>query len=423
MDRNINRVLAAGLVTLLMLTVSCSKNNNQVQKEEMLKGELKILTESKYQTQLKFAADNFKKVHPKVNIDIEVDNNINNKVINNKENAVDIVNIEDQNVQYFIDRMPDFPLDVTDEIGSYKDKILKGKLDNLTIKNKIYGFPWNTCPKLILYRSDIFKKEGINVDTIKTWNDYVEVGKKIKKENGEKFLVNVQDENNNFNIVLASQLGKSYFNKDGKVDFNSKEWVKVLDTSKLLYSQNLLYDVNSKSDFINLSKQDLAISTIAEPSYITDLINGLQEAKGKWSVMKLPAFEPGGNRDVSIGGANLIVNKNSKNTSAAKEFAKFLISDEHIQMDDLNKYGSFPTNTDIYNLVEFNKNLAYLETRAWYLFANSEKKSIQTNYSRYYPSIKDNIKGAFSQANVKDTDSKLILDSLQKNCENIISHK
>lgn len=423
MSRNINRVLSASLVGLLMLTVSCSKINNQAQKEEVLKGELKIVTEGKYQPQLKFAADNFKKAHPKLDIDIKVDNNINNKVINSKKDNIDIVNIDDQNAQYFMDRMPGFALDVTDELGNYKDKILKGKLDNLTIKNKIYGLPWSTCPKLILYRSDIFKKEGINVDTIKTWNDYVEVGKKIKKENGEKFLVNVQDENSNLSVVLANQLGKSYFNKDGKLDFNSKEWVKVLDASKLLYSQNLLYDVNSKSDFIDLAKQNKAISTIADPSYIADLVNNDQESKGKWSIMKLPAFEAGGNRDSSIGGANLIVNKDSENKSAAKEFAKFLISDEHMQIDELNKYGSFPVNIDIYNLVEFNKSIVYLDSRAWCLFANSEKKSMQTNYNKYYPSIKDNVKGAFSQTNVKDTDSKLILDSLQKNCENIISHK
>lgn len=423
MNRNINRVLSASIIGLLMLTVSCSKNNNQAQKEEVLKGELKIVTEEKYQPQLKFAADNFKKVYPKVDIDIKVDNNINNKAINSKQEAIDIVNIEDQNAQHFMDRVPDFALDVTEELGNYKDKLLKAKLDNLTIKNRIYGFPWSTSPKLILYRSDIFEKEGINVDAIKTWNDYVEVGKKIKKENGEEFLVNVQDENNNLSIVLANQLGKSYFNKDGKLDFNSEEWLKVLDTSKLLYSQNLLYDVNSKSDFTDLAKQNLVISAIADPSYVTDLANNVQEAKGKWSIMKLPAFEPGGNRDASIGGANLIVNKNSKNINAAEEFAKFLISDEHNQIDMLNKYGSFPTNTDIYNLVEFNKIVTYLGSKAWYLFANSEKKSIQTNYSKYYPDIKDNIKGGFSQTNVKDTDSKLILDSLQKNCENIILHK
>lgn len=426
MSKNINRVLAPILVSLLMLTVSCGKNNNEVKEEDALKGDLKIVTEEKYEPELRFAADSFKKAHTKVNIDIKVDNNIKDKVIdksNSKENIVDIINMEEQNTQYFMNKTPEFALDVTDQYSSYKDKVLKTKLNNLTIKNKIYGFSWSTCPKLILYRSDVFKKEGINVEDIKTWNDYMEIGKKIKKENGEKFLINVQNENNNLNVVLANQLGTSYFNKDGKLDFNSKEWIKIIETSKLLYSQSLLYDVSSKGDFINLAKQNLAISTIADPSYVIDLMNNVQDDKGKWSIMKLPAFEAGGNRDASIGGANLIINKDSNNTSIAKGFVEFLVNDERMQVDAVNKYGSFPTNTDIYNLMEFNNKIEYLDAKVWYLFVNSEKKSTEINYTRYFPIVKNNAQSALSQANIKDKDTKLILDSLQKDCENATLQK
>jgi multiple sugar transport system substrate-binding protein len=426
MNKKIKMVVAPILIVLLTLVVSCSKDNNEGKKEDTLKGEIRVLTEEKYESQLRFAADSFKKLHPKVNIEIKIDNNIKDKVIsksNNKEDTIDIINMEDQNVQYFMNKTPEFALDVTDEIGSYKDKISKNNLDNLTVKNRVYGFPWSTCPKLILYRSDVFEKEGINVDDIKTWNDYVNVGMKVSKDTGEKFLVNVQDDSNNLNIVLANQLGTSYFNKDGKLDFTSPEWIRVTETTKLLYSQGLLYNVASKGDFINLAKKNSVISTIADPSYLIDLMNNVQNANGKWRIMRLPAFEAGGNRDASIGGSNLIINKASNNISAAQGFAEFLISDEHIQMDEINKYGSFPTNTDIYNLVDFNKKVDYTHDKAWSLFANSEKRSMEVNYTKYFPAIKDIVKNVFLQPNIKDTDSKVILDSLQKSCEGIITQK
>lgn len=426
MSKNTKKFLLFILISMLTLTVSCSKNNNVAKQEDTLKGQIKIATEEKYTEQLKIAADKFKKIHPMVNIEIKVDNNIKDKIIdksNDQGNAIDIVNIEDQNVQYFIDKSSEFALDVTDTVNSYKDKLSKNKLDNLTVKNKIYGIPWTTSPKVILYRSDIFLKEKINVDDIKTWYDYAAVGKQISKDTGKKFLVNVQDENNNFNIVLANQLGTSYFNRDGKLDFNSKEWLKVIETTKLLYSQELMYDVSSKNEFISLAKEGSVISTIADPSYINELMKSMPEDKGKWSVMKLPAFEAGGNRDSSVGGANLIINKNSSNASAAKGFVEFITTDEVTQMDLLNNHGNFPANTYMYTLINFNSILDYFNARVWNIFASAEKRASSINYTKYFSVVKDAARNAFTQSNIKEKEPKLILDSLQKDCENRILHK
>lgn len=426
MSKNAKKFLLFILINMLILTVSCSKNNNVTKQEDTLKGEIKVVTEEKYAEQLKTAAEKFKKIHPKVNIEIKIDNNIKNKVIdksNNQENTIDIINIEDQNAQYFIDKSPEFVLDVTEAVSSYKDKISKNKLDNLTVKNKIYGIPWNTSPKAILYRSDVFLKEKINVDDIKTWNDYASVGKKISKDTGKKFLVNVQDESNNFNIVLANQLGTSYFNRDGKLDFNSKEWLKVIETTKLLYSQELISDISSKSEFISLAKKGSVISTIADPSYISELMKNIPEDKGKWSVMKLPAFEAGGNRDSSVGGANLIINKNSSNAASVKGFVEFIATDEITQMDLLNNYGTFPTNTYIYTLINFNNIVDYFNAKVWSIFASAEKRASAINYTKYFPIVKDAVRDALTQSNIKEKDSKLILDSLEKDCENRILQK
>lgn len=426
MSKNTKRFLLFILINMLILTVSCSKNNNVTKQEDTLKGEIKVVTEEKYAEQLKTAADKFKKIHPRVNIEIKIDNNIKNKVIdksNNQENAIDIINIEDQNAQYFIDKSPEFALDVTDAVSSYKDKISKNKLDNLTVKNKIYGIPWNTSPKVILYRSDVFLKEKINVDDIKTWNDYVSVGKKISKDTGKKLLVNVQDESNNFNIVLANQLGTSYFNREGKLDFNSKEWLKVIETAKLLYSQELMFEISSKNEFISLAKEGSVISIIADPSYISELMKNIPEDKGKWSIMKLPAFEAGGNRDSSVGGANLIINKNSSNATAVKGFVEFIATDEVAQMDFLNNYGTFPANPYIYTLINFNGIVDYFNAKVWNVFASVEKRSSTISYTKYFPIVKDAAKNTLTQSNIKEKDPKLILDSLEKDCENRIINK
>lgn len=410
-------------VSMLILIVSCNKETTPAKNEDNLKGKITVLTDKSYENQLKYAADSFKKVHPKVQIEFKVEDGLYDKIkedISNKQVSVDVLTVDDQYSQYFISNLPEAFLDVTEDENLYKDKIRKSKIDNLTFKNKIYGFPWSSSPKVILYRSDIFEKSGINVDDIKTWNDYVYVGRKISKDTGKQLITNIGNESNNIYLTLSNQLGTSYFSEDGKVNLNSNEWITVLETIKLLYSEGIVYDLPSTELILDAAKKDKIVSFIADPFYISKFIESLPEHKGKWKVMKLPAFEPGGNRDASIGGTNLMINSNSSNTKVAKEFIKFALTDERLQIDIMNKYGNFPVNNDIYNLVEFDKNNDYFNNKLGSLLADIEKGAEGINYTSNFPLIKETVQPLISIGNLKDKDVKTTLDSLQKECESKI---
>ena len=247
-------------IVALMAVVSCKNDNKKddAKKEDKVKEKITVLTDKNHEQELKFAADNFKKVHENVDINLIIKGNIYEKLedsLNSKGNPVDILCFDDQYVQYFVNKLPGAFLDVTGDINSYKDRILKSKIDNLTFSNKVYGFPWSTYPKMILYRSDIFSKEGINVDDIKTWNDYIDVGKKVSKDTGKKFMANTNGTNNDIYLLLANQLGTSYFNRDGKINFNSKEWMLTLKVVKSLYSEGIIYELGSKEAVIDAAKK------------------------------------------------------------------------------------------------------------------------------------------------------------------------
>lgn len=424
--KKIIKTLALIFCIAIITSVVACNNKKQEEKEDNVKGKIVVLTDKKNEQQLKLAADNFKKVHPRVEIDLRVESILYEKLedsLNVKENPVDIVTVDDQYVQYLVNKLPGSFLDVTDDVNSYKDKLIKSKIDNLTFSNKIYGLPWNTSPKIILYRSDIFLKEGINPDDIKTWNDYIDAGKKVNKDTGKRFMANANDINNNIYLLLANQLGTSYLNKDGKVSFNSKEWTLILQVVKSLYSEGIVYELNSKDDVIDAAKKDEIVSFIADPSYIISLMQSSAEYKGKWGVMKFPAFESGGNRDISLGGSNLMINKVSTNTSLAKEFIKFAITDERTQIDNMNKYGSFPVIVDTYNLVEFNKYIDYFNSKVWCLFSNVERGAQAVKYTSYFTVIRGVVESNLSQSNLASKDIPILLDLLQKESESKIIKK
>ncbi|WPC42047.1 ABC transporter substrate-binding protein [Clostridium sp. JS66] len=420
MKKNMKVLAMIILIVIGATTVSCKKNNSVSNNSDDLQGKITVLTDKKHEQPLRAAIEDFQKVHKKVSVNLKVDNNSYGKFsesVKNKDKSIDIVTIDDSYVQYYLDKLPGGFLNVSEDINSYKNKLPKSKMDNLTKQNKVYGFPWSTSPKIILYRKDIVSSEGINIDDIKTWSDYIEMGKKIAKDKGKKVLGNVENENSDIYLLLANQLGISYFNKDNKVNFSDKEWIRVVDTVKNLYSQGIICDYNSKEELINSAKNEEVMSFVADPSYVSYFIQNLPNEKGKWGAIQLPAFESGGNRDVSLGGCNLMINSLSSNTKLSKEFIKFIISNDKFDLESMMKYGVLPVFSDIYNLEKFNKVEDYFNSRVWELLGSTEKGCYQINYTPYFFNIRDDVKNSLAQSNLVNKDTKVVLDSLQKYLE------
>lgn len=425
MRKNIRILSSIISIAMLVSVVACNKKK-QVEKEDNIKGKIVVLTNKKYEPQLNLAADNFKRIHPKAQIDLRVEGIMYDKLkdsLSDKNSPVDVINSDNEYIQYLLNKLPDSFLDVTDDVSSYKDKLIKGKIDNLTFNNKIYGVPCNASPKVILYRSDILSKEGIDPDDIKTWSDYIYVGKKVSKDTGKRFMANTNDIDNNICLLLANQLGTSYLSKDGKVSFNSKEWSLTLQVAKSLYTEGILYELGSKEAVIDAAKKDEIVSFVADPSYVSSLMQSSPEYKGKWAVMKFPAFESGGNRDISLGGSSLMINKACENTNLAKEFIKFSITDDSTQIDNMNKYGAFPVNIDAYNLVEFNKTIDYFNNRVWYMFGTTERGASIVNYTLNFSSIREVAESNLSQANLANKEIPALIELLQKESESKITKK
>lgn len=420
MKKNMKVLAMIILIVIGATTVSCKKNNSVSNNSDDLQGKITVLTDKRHEQPLRAAIEDFQKVHKKVSVNLEVDNNSYGKFsesVKNKDKSIDIVTIDDAYVQYYLDKLPGGFLNVSEDIDSYKNKLPKSKMDNLTKENKVYGFPWSTSPKIILYRKDIVSSEGINIDDIKTWSDYIEMGKKIAKDKGKKVLGNVENENSDIYLLLANQLGISYFNKDNKVNFSDKEWIRVVDTVKNLYSQGIICDYNSKEELINSAKNEEIMSLVADPSYVSYFIQNLPNEKGKWGAIQLPAFESGGNRDVSLGGCNLMINSLSSNAKLSKEFIKFVISNDKFDLESMMKYGVLPVFSNIYNLEKFNKFEDYFNCTVWELLGNAEKGCYQINYTPYFFNIRDDVKNSLAQSNLVNKDTKVVLDSLQKYLE------
>ena len=71
------------------------------------------------------------------------------------------------------------PLDKYFKDYEAKDTYLKNALDALTVDGKLYGIPYNTNVRLLLYRKSIFEEH--NLDVPKNWDELVQTAAKINK--------------------------------------------------------------------------------------------------------------------------------------------------------------------------------------------------------------------------------------------------
>lgn len=74
---------------------------------------------------------------------------------------------------------------------------------------------------------------------------------------------------------------------------------------------------------------------------------------------------------------------------------------------------------NIYNLVDFNKNISYFNSEVWNLFAGIETGSFSINYTKDFPEVREVTENTLTSYNMKIQDFKTIV----KNIENSLKHK
>ena len=80
----------------------------------------------------------------------------------------------------------DLIMDLTELFNAWaeKDQFVPSTVKPLTVDGKVYGLPYNTNARVLLYRKDLFKEYGLEVP--KTWADYLKVASAITEKSGKK---------------------------------------------------------------------------------------------------------------------------------------------------------------------------------------------------------------------------------------------
>jgi len=332
----------------------------------------------------------------------------------NNKKLPDVIEVTDEGSAKLINGFSDKFLNVASDSDIKRGMFLNNRVNNLSRKNSVYGYPWYVKPVFMIYRTDILNSIGIDADDIKTWDDYSEIENSLKSS-GRK-LTSLQNLSEIYDVQL-NELGTNFFDDDGKVQVNSK---KVMEANKFVFSvlkNEISIDVNS-NDALALFQSGNIISLIATPETILYLEKSYPGLSGRIKLTRLPAFENGGNDTAYIDGTNFMISDSSKNKEYASQFVKFVTGDVNAVYNQFNVYGLYSSNTSAYTYDKIHKKNQYvgnIDMYKWYI--NSAKLFSNVVYNENYNEVRNEVLTNLS-ANIK-TNKKLedVMSELQKSIE------
>ncbi|MFD0570754.1 ABC transporter substrate-binding protein [Kitasatospora gansuensis] len=195
------------------------------------KGEITVWSWQGPAAQLKALLPEFNKTYPDIKVTVQ---DIGNPAIWDKittglaagSGLADVLHI---GVDYLPGYVEKFPTGLADlgPLGAnkHKDAFAQGLWQTVAPKGRVNALPWEANSGGFYYRADLFEKAGVDVESLGTWDEVIEAGKKLKAATGAHLLgidkpASQPDAANFFQLLLQLQ-GKFYFDLAGAITLDS----------------------------------------------------------------------------------------------------------------------------------------------------------------------------------------------------------
>jgi len=337
-----NKILKLGLTMLLLLSLvlaGCSSKNepssNNASEGESNDGsehqELKFWTFQGLHVEFfEDAAKSWNEMYPDRQINFVAESFPYDEMHNNLllalqsgVGAPDIVDIE-------INRFPNFlkgdiqlePLNniVEPEIDSF----VKSRLDVYAADGNYYGAPTHVGASVAFYNTELFEAAGVSPDDIKTWDDFVEIGKVIKSKTDKPMTAVFTNGFWSF-YPMISQKGSDIFDPNGEVILDNQDNVEVLQfIHDMVYKDEIAVLApggrHDSEEFFAFMNSGGAAALIMPSWYASRFVEHMPDQSRNFVMKPMPAWEEGGFRSAGMGGTGTAVTKQAKDVELAKDF-------------------------------------------------------------------------------------------------------
>lgn len=214
------------------------------------------------------------------------------------------------------------------------DRMVRSRFAPYTDDGHVYGIPHDVHPVMLAYRADLFEDLEIDPESLRTWDDFARVGRRItntdSREGPLRYLVSLTSTSSDDFEVLLFQRGGQYFDADGRVVMDDEMAVQTMlwYIPQVAGADRIAADAGNASTLTDNLKNGYVLALLCPDWRSKVLEKDAPGMSGKMKLMPLPAWEEGGRRTSTRGGTMLGITKRCENVDLAHAAAVHLYADE-----------------------------------------------------------------------------------------------
>ncbi|WP_100406323.1 ABC transporter substrate-binding protein [Bacillus solitudinis] len=240
--------------------------------------------------------------------------------------APDIVDIELGRFPNYLQGEPQL-LPMNDYVEPVKDEFIESRFDIYSKDGTYYGLPTHVGATVAYYNKEIMDAAGVNIDSIITWDDYVEAGKKVV-ENTEATMVTFETSDYWSYWPLIRQQGSDFFDADGEVTLDSEINIKTLEFINSLVNEHEIAQIapggeHHAEEYYGFMNDGGAASILMPMWYMGRFTDYMPDLEGKMVIRPMPKWTEDGNRSAGAGGTGTAVTNQTEHPDLAKEFLAY----------------------------------------------------------------------------------------------------
>jgi arabinosaccharide transport system substrate-binding protein len=273
-------------------------------------------------------------------------------------------------------------LDLTDRIHQLGlwDRMVQARFAPYTSRGRIFGLPHDVHPVMLAYRRDIFEREGVDVEAIRTWDDFIRVGRRLTIPN-RRYMIELSDSNSSNLEMFLFQRGGGYFDPQGECIFDNEVAVETMRWYvPLVAGPDRIGNNLGGGQILTRAVEDGYLLCLIAPDWRSKVLESdIPRMKGKMALMPLPAPSasatsstkpepattppsiggPGGpgepRRTSTWGGTMLGISKRCQDPELAWQFALHLYLDKRELAERFRDTNILPPLRDAWNQPAFSE--------------------------------------------------------------------
>jgi arabinosaccharide transport system substrate-binding protein len=224
----------------------------------------------------------------------------------------------------------DIPLHpLTEVVDPHRGQLVEERLAPYQFEGVEYGIDYHLGTWVMYYNNEIMQEAGVDVDSIVSWDDYIEAGTQVV-ENTDAMMTTVETTDRFSVLGLMLQNGGGIYDQNNQLTLNDPANVEALQlVSDMVHEHGIAvvppggmhHDETYYAEF-----NDGAYASVWMPQwFVTRFKDFMPDTEGKLLIRPLPEFEPGGFISTMGGGTGTAITNqvDEDKLDAAKQFLDF----------------------------------------------------------------------------------------------------